>query len=179
MEANGILGRGLAGGVRINSAWCELNEQQVAGIPINVRSRLLDFVLDLRDAIGPGADDREISEKSKSLDTQSMFGRAIFGDHATIIYGSGSAQITVNVQAGDLPSLEQELARSGLPPQEIEGLRKAISDDQANGRASMDGEVGNWFTGLLGKAVKGVAGVGVDVVSSTVAKALTTYLGAG
>jgi hypothetical protein len=176
MEANALLAQGLANGVHINSAWCELNEQEIKRIPINVRSRLLDFALELRDAIGDDAGDSEIVEKSKHIDTQSMFYNAIFGPNATVIYSGASSQINVDVKSGNLVSLETALGRVGVPTDEIEALKQAIADDKATGRTALDGKAGNWFTKLLGKAMNGTVSVGVDVVSSTVAKALTTYL---
>ena len=43
MEANGLLGEGLAQGVHIQQAWCEVSLHTVTRILIEVRSRLLDF----------------------------------------------------------------------------------------------------------------------------------------
>jgi hypothetical protein len=38
-----------------------------------------------------------------------------------------------------------------------------------------EGKTGNWFTKLLGRAVNKTIGVGVDLVSSTVAKTIAGY----
>jgi len=177
MEANGRLGKTLAGGVHINNAWCELNEQEIDRIVINVRSRLLDFVLELRDALGENVPDSEIREKSKGLDTSAMFQHAIFGPNATVVVGGGHARIHVTVRQGDLEALERALEQAGVPAREIVELKGALAEDKAEGRSSLDGKTGQWFTRLLTKASTGAVDVGVEVVSSTVAKALTTYLG--
>jgi hypothetical protein len=179
MEFNGRLGQGLANGVRINSAWSELNGNQISAIPINVRSRLLEFVPELRDAIGPNAADAELSKKASDVDASALFTSAIFGPNATVIVGSGAANITVDVQSGNFTSLEQTLQRAGVSAEEIAALQQAIAADKTSGTVPMDGEVGNWFTRLLGKAAKGTVSISVAVASSIVSKALLTYLGAG
>jgi hypothetical protein len=79
---------------------------------------------------------------------------------------------------GDFDSLSRTLTDLGLPQDEIDSLQQAVTADRANGgKPSYEGETGNWFTRLVARAAKGGLTVGVDVVSSTVSKALTAYFG--
>jgi hypothetical protein len=48
MELNGHFAEGLMPGVVVNSAWCLTSSQDVGGILTQVRSRLLDFLLELK-----------------------------------------------------------------------------------------------------------------------------------
>jgi len=67
---------------------------------------------------------------------------------------------------------------AGLSAKNIEEIHIAIKEDEKeSGGASFEGKTGAWFTGLLSKAAKGAAEVGVDVVSSTISKALGNYMG--
>lgn len=78
----------------------------------------------------------------------------------------------------DLDGLIQHLTKAGLPLEEIEGLKQAIASDSGKlGKPSFEGETGTWFTRLLGRAANGAIGVGVDIVSTTVAKVLADYIG--
>jgi hypothetical protein len=63
MEANGILGKGLANGYMIQRAWCEIQTADVAQIVVQVRSRLLDFILQLQDQIGENVANDELKSK--------------------------------------------------------------------------------------------------------------------
>jgi len=91
MELNGVLQQGLAHGVGIEQAWCHISSHDIAGLFFQVRSRLLDFLLELKDTVGETATESELREKSNSLDAQSMFNSAIFGSNTTILIGHQSS----------------------------------------------------------------------------------------
>jgi len=61
----------LTPGTHVVSAWCELNMIQVENIIIQVRSRPLDFVLELKDAVGDTSE-KELSQKAATVDTGSI-----------------------------------------------------------------------------------------------------------
>jgi hypothetical protein len=70
------------------------------------------------------------------------------------------------------------LSSFGLPEDELDSLEVAVNEDRTTlGKPSFEGKTGSWFTQLLGRAAKGTVSVGVDLVSSVVAKSLTTYIG--
>jgi hypothetical protein len=110
-----------------------------------------------------------------------LFNNAIFGSNTTIVVGHHNLQtIRSSKIENDLDALTRSLTTIGIPPDEIDGLQRAIAADRANGgKPSFEGQTGNWFSRLIGRAAKGGLSVGVDVVSSTVAKALNNYLGGG
>lgn len=121
-----------------------------------------------------------MKEKVEEADTTGMFQNAIFGPNTTISIGNQNQQTVQNTQIkNDLDALVKILSATGVPPDEIENLKTAISVDvEQHGAASLEGETGKWYTKLLGRAGKGVLGVGVDVVSTAVGKALAAYIGA-
>jgi hypothetical protein len=179
MEANHLLGKHLGSGFKIQQAWCETGAHEIKKIFIHVRSRLLDFLLELKDSVGENITDTELKEKATAIDSTSMFNNAIFGDGATILVAHHNVQtVQAEIIKGNLDTLSQALTKLGIPTDEIQNLRAAVAEDQADGgKPSFEGKTGNWFTKLLGRAAKGTLDVGVDVVSSTVSKALTTYFG--
>ena len=78
IEYNSRLSKGLAYGV-VERAWCHISSHDIAGILFQVQSRLLDFVLALKDTVGETTTVSELREKSISLDARSLFNNAIFG----------------------------------------------------------------------------------------------------
>ncbi len=52
MELHFGLRKGLAHGIEIERAWCHISSHDIAGILFQVRSRLLDFLLELKETLG-------------------------------------------------------------------------------------------------------------------------------
>jgi hypothetical protein len=179
-EATAMFQKALQGGVNVISAWCEINMQTVENILAEVRSRLLDFVLELRDVVGKNADEGQLEEKVASVDAGKLFNTAIYGSGNTVVLGVHSTQtVTVTNTKGDIDGLVKALANAGIPEQELKELRVAIAEDESKHLVPIvsEGNTGKWFVKLLGRAVNKTIDVGVDVVSSTVAKTIAAYSG--
>ncbi len=87
MEWNSLLSEGLGNNFRISSAWCEVGKTSLIQTLVEVRSRLLDFMLQLSDEFVGEMTDEEAKNKSQSVDPASMFHNAMFGDNTTIVVG--------------------------------------------------------------------------------------------
>jgi hypothetical protein len=87
--------------------------------------------------------------------------------------------VKVTNSKGDIEGLVNALANAGIPDDELKELRVAIAEDERSGLIPIvsEGKTGNWFTKLLGRAVNKTIDVGVDMVSSTVAKTIAGYSG--
>jgi hypothetical protein len=180
VESTGMFQKAMQGGVNVVSAWCQVNMGDVENILAEVRSRLLDFALELRDAVGMEAEGKQLKQKAASVDAGKMFNTAIYGSGNTVVLGSHSTQsVTVTNAKGDIESLLETLAGVGVSRRDLDDLKSAIIDDENEGRTPTvsEGETGGWFTKLLGRAGKGTINVGVDLLSSTVVKALAAYTG--
>lgn len=163
----------LESGVNIVSIWCTVNMADVEGIVVQVRSRLLDFCLELQEVVGVEAPPKELQEKAARVDTSKMFYTNIYG--GTVILGSQNVQ--VNNQKEDIDGLLEQIAKLGFEQAELESLRQAVTEDKSKGKTPdvADGETGKWFTKALKEAGKGVLKAGVDVVSSVIVKAIKAY----
>ncbi len=178
-EANAQLGSNLGNGWAVQEAWCEISTLAVQNVLIQVRTRLLEFMLELKDSAQNVGDGELNKANTSSIDTKAMFNNAIFGPNATIIIGDKNIQnISSETIENNLDYLKQSLASIGIPQDELSSLQTALEADRAAGRKpSFEGETGNWFSRLVGRAAKGGLSIGVDVVSSVAAKALTGYFG--
>jgi hypothetical protein len=113
------------------------------------------------------------------IDTKTLFNTTIFADKTNIFVGYNNNQniVFTNIE-NSFDYLKQSLSSIGIPQAEISSLQTALDADRAAGRTpSFEGETGNWFSQLVGRAAKGGLSIGVDVVSSAAAKALTAYFG--
>ncbi len=149
------------------------------GILVQVRSRLLDFLLELRGSLGEATTESEVKQKASTVDATSMFNNAIFGPNTTIVVGHHVRQTVHNESLkGDLGKLTAALKGIGVPDDEIESLESAIEEDKRSGHEpSFSGETGRWYTRLLARAGEGTLRIGVDAVSSEVARFLGSYFG--
>lgn len=180
MELNGLLGAQLGNGYHVESARIEIDKASVIGVVSQVRSRLLDFLLELRGKIGPEVSERQVAEAAKNLNLREMFNGAVFGDHTTLVVGTDNVQTVVaHVERGDEGGLLAELKKLGLGDAEMGSLATAIAADRKAGQlAPFEGQTGAWYIELLRKAGKGLLSVGTDVVTGVVSKLLGQYLGA-
>ncbi|AUD78950.1 response regulator receiver protein [Kangiella profundi] len=181
MEANGILGEGLSNGYQIIRAWCEVQKADVIQILTQVRSRLLDFLLELNANLSGELNEDEVKEKANDLDTANLFNNTIFGDNTTILVGSGSTQHVQNTNLkGNFDALQKTLEGHGVSENDIKALRKAIQDDAKviePDKKEYGPAVKDWLQTMLSKAVEASWQIELGIASSLLATALQNYYG--
>jgi hypothetical protein len=175
-EFGGLFHKVLTPGTNVWSCWCAINMVDVQNITAEVRSRLLDFALELKDAIGD-IPEKELPQKAKEVQADKIFTTAIYNTGGTVILGSTNIQ--VNNQRGDIEGLLKEVAKLGYERGELEELRQAVVHDQDKLETPVvtEGETGKWYVKALKKAGKGTRDFGVDVVTKTIVEALKAYTG--
>lgn len=136
MELNHQLSKVLSSGLVVEQAWCEFQLSGMANILTQARSRLLDFLLELKDAVGDVSRDDDVKARSEGADLAGMFNKTVFGPNTTIIVGNHStiSAAQTNV-AGDLvggardlvDQLRPMLPASGLPPSIVDEADAALT----------------------------------------------------
>ena len=181
MEFNGILGEGLANGFMIQRVWSSIGQADVAQVFVQVRSRLLDFVLGLKDQLGDDVSDQEIKQKTDSIDASSLFNNAIFGNNTTIVVGSHNSQEVTNLSVqGDFNALAEQLRQHGVDEPSIANLETAIKQDVSTPEIEQEKfgpSVRAWLQNMLSKAVDSSWNIELGVASSLLATALQKYYG--
>ena len=181
MESYGFLGQGLGNYYQIESAWSEINHASVLQILVQVRSRLLDFVLELNDQFPSELSDAQLKERIGNVDAENLFNSAIFGDNTTILVGSGNTQSVSNVNLkGDFKTLENVLKSNGVSDLDIVALRDAIGLDSSvidEERKEYGPAVKAWLQQMLSKAVETTWQIELGVASSLLATALNNFYG--
>lgn len=87
------LSEGLQEGIHVEYAHCVISKSQVEKIKTTIRSRLLDFLLDLENEFPDNVSLDKI--KASHFDVGNLFNNAMFGDNTTIIVGHNNTQ-TIN-----------------------------------------------------------------------------------
>lgn len=181
MESYGILGKGLDNSYQIESAWSAISHTSVLQLLIQVRSRLLDFVLELNDQFPNELNEDEVKERIDSVDTGNLFNSAIFGDNATILVGSSNTQTVSNINMkGDFSALAKTLEHNGVSESDINALKTAIDQDSSiisDDSKEFGPAVKSWLQIMLSKAVDASWNIELGIASSLLATALNSFYG--
>lgn len=181
IEANGLLGKGLGNGYHISSAWCEIQLSGVVQILTQVRSRLLDFVLELNEKFDGEPDEEKVKELGSSIDAENLFNNAIFGDNTTIVVGNRNEQNVSNTALrGDFNALQHSLKSNGVSDEDIQLLKEAIDKDSSaidENNKEYGPAVKSWLQTMLSKAVETSWQIELGVAGSLLATALQQFYG--
>lgn len=181
LEANQLFSKALENGVQVQTAWSEISFGQFTHILTQVRSRLLDFLLELQDKVGEDMTKDEVKKVGQSLETGTMFSQAIYGNNNTILIGTHNVQSVVNkVKAGDFAALVDVLKENGVEAGDIARLQEAVvgDDKSINQKGQQFGTgVKNWMASMLTKAVNTSWQIEVAVAANLLTDALKAYYG--
>ena len=181
METYGFLGKGLSNGYNIHRAWSEISYTSVTQILIQVRSRLLDFLLELKDELPSELNEEEAKAHINKVDAGNLFNSAIFGDNTTIVVGNENIQNVSNINLkGNFELLSKTLKSNGVSDSDISELKEAIEKDSLDiddDKREYGLEVKKWLQKMLGKAVDTSWQIELGVASSLLAGAINSYYG--
>ena len=178
LEANHFFNKALSNGFHVELAWCDIGKGQMLQILTQIRSRLLDFLLELNEQFNEAADDAELREVGQQPETASMFNNAIFGDNVTIMVGDNNRQNVKNkVSRGDFESLAIILRENQVQERQIAELQQAIEAD--GDIRDQEGKFGPrvriWLKDMLARAIDTSWQVEVAVASNLLTTALMAY----
>ncbi|UJL38448.1 hypothetical protein [Pantoea agglomerans] len=176
--AYGKYGKSIDRSYEITRCFKEIQVHSFYGILTQVRSRLLDFLLEYSDKASEITGEESEDEKLKKVDAAPLFTYAIYGDNNVINHGDSNViNSTKHITKNDFESLKKYLQLQGIEKDDINKLKIAIDHDGpiASKNASYGSEVSGWFSKMIGKAADSSWGVGVAVASSTLTSAFKKY----
>jgi len=175
------LSEGLSAGIQVEYAHCEIAKSQILQIITVIRSRLLDFVLELEEKFPSDATPDEIKSISEEIGTGNLLNNAMFGDNTTIILGDHNIQTVTNtVQKNDIDSLVRILTDKGVSKEDTKELIKAIEEDGSDvdyENKKPGKNVASWIKKMLGKAVDSTWKIQIGAAGSLLATAIGKYYG--
>lgn len=86
-----LLSEGLGNDLVVESSYQQISVGQVVQIITLIRSRLLDFILELSDKFSNLEEDVDLKKESEKMNTKELFNHTIFGDNTTIIVGNDNS----------------------------------------------------------------------------------------
>lgn len=120
-------------GMVLVSAWRIMTTQKLVGILEIVRTRVLDFVLEIEKELGLDSVSTKTTPKiinSKSDKIQQIFNNKIFGGNFVMGSVKGVTQQTININQGDIESLKRYLEKLELGDKHIKELEVSIKKDE-------------------------------------------------
>ncbi|MBQ5939862.1 hypothetical protein [Massilia sp. AB1] len=178
-QVDKLLSEPYAGGYYVEGSYSYIGIGQIQQILIEVRSRLLDFILELQSEVGMSVQEEDIKKMTISLDVPGMFGKAVFGDNTTILLGNhNNQQVTNTSLKNDKAALADELRRNKVAEADIVALDVALSEDPVpTGPGQYGPAAEGWMKRMLGKAIDGSWNVSIGTAGSLLATAIQKYYG--
>ena len=167
-------------GYAIQQASTVFQVGQFQQILIEVRSRLLTFILKLQDEIGDSVSDNDAKAAAANTDVPSMFNGAVIRNATFQINGNHNQQTVHNVTVkGDRNALHDKLRDIKVPETDISDLDAAIAEDRDFAVVESDygPKVKKWIGGMINKAASGVWEVKLGVATGVLTNALSAYYG--
>lgn len=178
-ELYGTLSEAYSSG-QITSARSVISSTQIAGVLTEIRSRLLDFLLNLQDTMGD-VPEEDMKKAAEAINAREMFNHSIFGPNTTIVVGSHNQTTVSNVAKGDLAGLHKALAAEGVARDDLAALTDAIDKDGAlpQQTRAFGPRVGAWIGGMVQKAATGAWQISIGAAGNLLATAIGAYYGNG
>jgi len=145
--------QGLGAGVHAESAYQLISIGEINQILIQIRSRLLDFLLELSDKFSNLEEDIDLKEEAKKINTEELFNHTIFGDNTTIIIGNENSNNSHQIK-NNIDELFRVLKKYEVEDKELDSLQTAIDKDSSNGLIKYGKNVKDWLKKISGKAIE-------------------------
>ena len=161
------------------SAWQVIPRGAIVGILDTVRTRVLNFVLEI-ESEAPDAGEalpgvRPVSQER----VNQVFHTHIFGNVGNLASGGDRfSQSNVNaVVPGDFNSLRGHLASLGIDQADLKDLEDATKKDSESPQSGMGEQTSKWLGKMIKKASSGVLKIGTAAASAVLTKAIAQYFG--
>ena len=181
LEYAAFFNKALTGGYKVQQAWCDIGIGRFAQITAQVRSKLLDFLLEVSEKVGTDMSEEAVKRVAQSPEAGSMFNNAIFGDNVTILVGHNNQQSVRNsVERGDFESLAAFLRAKQVEEPDVTALQRAIDADSSSAEVSdkkFGPETRSWLSRMMDKAINTAWQVEIGVAGGLLTNALSKYYG--
>lgn len=175
----GYLSRDFDNGFQIELARREISKTQIIQVLTSVKSKLLDFLLELNDSFGDENIENLSQGKEKEVIT-SLFNSSVFGNNTTIIVGNENSQsfkIENNI-TNNFKELSNYLSENKIDTENINELAEIIDTDNPNNETQEFGtKVKNWVNKMITKSMDGSWTIGLAAAGKVLADGISKYYG--
>lgn len=175
------LSKGLDPSYSVDRAWGKHQAGSMLQVVNEIRSRLLDFVLQLSEKIPNEIEPGKMKEKSKEVGTTELFNNAVFGNNATVIVGDSNIQnIRNSIKINNFDALSDEFRKHSMPEEDIASLKVAIERDKNAPELTekkFGANIRQWMGKMLTKATDAIWNINLGVAGNLLTEALKAYYG--
>lgn len=167
-------------GMVLASAWNPISAQHFAGIIDTIRTRVLDFMIQIEKELDIDVDEPDASSPRENISPQhvtNIFNNTIQGQNIAMSNSGDVANTNINIQQGNLEDLTKYLRSLGVSLKELEELKTAIEEDPLKPKNTLGPKVSTWLSKLSIKGLKGGLSVAKDVAANLLAEAIMRYYG--
>lgn len=179
VELTGLFTEALESGNHVESAICVANISQIDNIFTQVRSRLLDFVLQLKGELGDLPEEEVKPGAPGTANAASLFHNAVFGNGVTIVIGNNNVQhVNSHNKTGDMDDLLAVLRKSGVAEPELASLQTAITEDpQPTQQTGLGPQVRAWIARQFERAASTAWTIELGIAGGLLTTALQNFYG--
>lgn len=162
-------------GMVLASAWQVMTQQKLIGVLEVIKTRVLDFILEIEEELGLDSGLTKMTSKvidSKQERIKQIFHNNIYGGNIMMGDAGSVTQQTINVNQGDIESLKDYLRELGIKEIHVNKLEEAIEEDKTE-KQHPGPAVRRW----LKKAGEFGASVASNMLGQLLATAVERYYG--
>ena len=159
-------------------AWQVVTKSQMEGILDQVRTRLLDFLLELQQ-VDPGAmKSNDTIPEVASDSVHTIFQTTIHGGQNVVAVGPDLSQkVKQTITAGDQQSLLSCLRGLGVGNDALKGLETALAKDGHRPQEQLGEAVESWIGKMIAQAMDGTWKIALATAPQILKKAIFSYYG--
>jgi hypothetical protein len=175
-----IVGTKIYERMNLMQAWQELGRGSIVNVIETVKTRILNFVLELESEF-PDVEGSSRGDGVEKEKVQHIFNTYITGNVGNIASGSShfSQDAEVNVTQGNIESLTEYLKSKGINAEDAEELNQALADESSPPKEGYGPKVSAWIGKMISKSASGAWKIGTDVAVPLITKAIGAYYGIG
>ena len=159
-------------------AWQVVSKSQMEGILDQIRTRLLDFLLELQQMDPDAMKSDDTIQEVASGSVQNIFNTTIHGGQNVVAVGPDLFQkVKQTITAGNPDSLLSCLRDLGIRDDALKGLEDALSKDGRCPQNQLGEEVKSWLGKMTVKAMDGTWKVALNAAPQLLKEALFKYYG--
>jgi len=162
----------------ILSANKEIDRTQIIQLLTNVRTKLLEFLMELQNEIGNNIETMD-SKKIDNDKVDKIFNTSITGNGNVLVFGDHNYQnITNKILKGSIKDIKKTFLQVGLSGEDVNELEEAINTDTPDIQNKAFGtKVKAWISKMFNKAQDCIWAVGVDTAGKLLTEAIKKYYG--
>lgn len=153
LELIPLLAKGFDSSVQVTDIKRHVSKAKFLGVLTQIRSRLLDFILDISEKIPDDISDKDIKSKSKEIGTEEIFNNAIFNGNMIFNIGDNNKNESIQIK-NNFEYLSKKLENYKLDSKDLEELKESIEEDKTtinHDKKEFGKNVKNWLQNISTK----------------------------